>query len=130
MGLLSWAVVQHRLKLMELGSVLSAGEITAIYNAGLGGTNLSHVPAIVNPFVKSTSPATGATGIAPNLATVSAVITDGLNAVAPSSVQLRLNGATVPVTTHSPNLQFNYTDPASSTAKGSSPTAGAAQSTA
>jgi hypothetical protein len=74
--------------------VLSLGEILAIYNAGLGGTNLSKVPAVVNPFVKSTTPAVKDTGVRPD-ATVSAVMTDGLNAVATNSVKLFVNGAQV-----------------------------------
>lgn len=76
--------------------VLSAGEVLAIYNAGLGGTNLANVPAIVNPYVKSTAPATGDTGVRPDT-TITAVITDGLNAVATNSVQMVVNGSSVPV---------------------------------
>jgi len=74
--------------------VLSVGEISAIYTAGLGGTNLSKVPSVVNPFVKATTPSQQATGVQPD-ATISAVITDGLNAVATNSVKLLVNGAQV-----------------------------------
>jgi hypothetical protein len=74
--------------------VLSLGEIAAICNAGLGGTNLSKVPAVVNPFVKSTTPAEQATGVRPD-ATISAVIADGINAVATNSVKLLVNGVQV-----------------------------------
>jgi hypothetical protein len=77
---------------------LSAGEVLAIYNAGLGGTNLASVPAIVNPYVKSVAPADKATGVAP-VPTVSAVITDGLNAVAANSIKLTVGGTEV-----SPNI--------------------------
>lgn len=76
---------------------LSAGEVLAIYNAGLGGTNLANVPAIVDPYVKSTTPANGDAGVRPD-ATITAVITDGLNAVAAGSVQMIVNGAVVPAT--------------------------------
>ncbi len=77
--------------------VLSAGEVTAIYNAGLGGTNLANVPVIVNPYVNSTVPAGDDTGVAPNLATMTVVIVDAINALAPNSVRLLLNG--VPLAT-------------------------------
>lgn len=77
--------------------VVSAGEVTAIYNAGLGGTNLANVPAIVDPYVKSTIPGAAATGVDP-LSSVSAIITDGLNLVASNSIKMIINGTQVPVT--------------------------------
>jgi hypothetical protein len=80
--------------------VLSPGEVTAIYTAGLGGTNLAKVPAIVNPYVKSTSPGSGDAGIPANFSPIIAVITDGLNAVAPTSISLRVNGAPAAVTSN------------------------------
>ncbi len=76
---------------------LSSGEVSAIYTAGLGGTNIANVPTIVNPYVKSTSPNQGATGIAPN-APVSAVITDGALSLDTNSVHLSLNGSPVVIT--------------------------------
>ena len=76
---------------------LSSGEVGAIYNAGLGGTNIASVPSIVNPFVKSTSPSQGATGVAPD-AIVSALVTDGAVSLNTNTVQLSLNGTQVPVT--------------------------------
>lgn len=73
---------------------LSPGEAVAIYSAGLGGTNLANVPAIVNPYVKSTTPAPNATGLSP-VATISAVIADGLNPVAANSIKLSVGGTAV-----------------------------------
>jgi hypothetical protein len=83
--------------------VLSAGEITAIYTAGLGGTNLSKVPAIVNPYVKSTDPGTQATDVRPN-ASITAVIADGLNQVA-NPVSLIVNGTTVGASVNKTNAE-------------------------
>jgi hypothetical protein len=76
---------------------LTSGEVSAIYSAGLGGTNIDNVPTILNPYVASTSPAKDATGVAPN-ATVSAVVTDGVLSLDTNTVQLTLNGTVVPVT--------------------------------
>lgn len=75
---------------------LSGGEVSAIYNAGLGGTNISKVPTIEFPFVKSTSPAFQATGVNP-ISPVSVVVTDGAKALDNASVKLSVNGADVPV---------------------------------
>ncbi|MEO6036385.1 MAG: LamG domain-containing protein, partial [Verrucomicrobiota bacterium] len=76
---------------------LSGGEVSAIYNSGLGGTNISKVPTIVNPFVKSTTPALQADGVNP-ATPIAVVITDGAKALDNTSVTLTLNGATVPTT--------------------------------
>ena len=77
---------------------ISPGEVSAIYTAGLGGTNLSKVPSIVNPYLNSSLPANGDTGVAPNRATITATLTDGLNAVGAGSIRLSINGVSVPVT--------------------------------
>lgn len=84
--------------------VLSSGEVSAIYDAGKQGKTLAEVPAIVDPYVATTVPAPNATGVAPN-ATISAVIMDGLNAVAADSIQLIVNGAVVPATTNKVALE-------------------------
>jgi len=76
---------------------LSPGEVTAVYTAGLGGTNLANVPNIANPYVKSTSPGQGQADVSP-LGKVSATIVDGLNTLDTNSVRLLLNGSQVPVT--------------------------------
>lgn len=73
---------------------LSAGEVGAIYSAGLGGTNISKVPTIENPFVKSTSPTLQATGVSP-AAPISVVVTDGAKALDNASVKLSVNGTEV-----------------------------------
>ena len=77
---------------------ISPGEVAAIYTAGLGGTNLSKVPAIVNPYLNASSPANGDTAVAPNRAKITAALTDGLNAVGAGSISLTVNGVSVPVT--------------------------------
>jgi len=87
------------LKMDDLGiwrRVLSSGEVAAIYSAGTNGMNLAQVPAIVDPYLKSTIPVASAATVAPN-APVSALLVDGLNIVAPDSVKLSLNGADVGV---------------------------------
>ncbi len=76
---------------------LAGGEMAAIYNAGLAGKPLDQVPSIQDPYVMSTSPAAGATGVRPD-APISAVIADGVHQLDPNSVSLTLNGATVSVT--------------------------------
>ena len=76
---------------------LSGGEVGAIYNAGLGGTNISHVPTIVNPFVKSTTPALQAANVSPGTP-ITVVITDGAKSLNSASVKLLVNGAEVPTT--------------------------------
>ncbi|MCC6822199.1 MAG: hypothetical protein IT579_15820 [Verrucomicrobia subdivision 3 bacterium] len=74
---------------------LSGGEVGAIYNAGLGGTNISKVPTIEYPFVKSTSPALQATGVNPG-SPISIIVTDGAKSLANATVKLSVNGAEVP----------------------------------
>ena len=81
---------------------LSPGEVTAIYNAGLGGTNLANVPTIADPYVKSTSPAFGATSVSP-AAQVVVVITDGTNALSNASIVLKVNGTQVTPTSITKN---------------------------
>jgi Concanavalin A-like lectin/glucanases superfamily len=76
---------------------LLPSEVSAIYNAGLAGKDLAHVPAPSEPVLKSTSPLDKAIGVAAN-ATVTAVITDGSAAVNPSSISLALNGTALSVT--------------------------------
>jgi hypothetical protein len=76
------------------GRALLASEISAIHNAGLAGDDLAHVPAAVEPFVKSTSPADQDVGVAAN-AVITAVVTDGLVMLDPASVILELNGTAV-----------------------------------
>ncbi len=76
---------------------LSGGEVGAIFNAGLGGTNISKVPTIVNPFVKSTIPALAATAVSPSTP-ITVVITDGAKSLNNASVVLRVNGSVVPTT--------------------------------
>jgi len=90
---------------------LSPGEVTAIYNAGLGGTNLANVPAIVNPYLNTTTPSSAATGVPPNQPTITAVLVDGLNAVGAGTISFKLNGAAVPVSTSKsgPNTTVTYT---------------------
>jgi hypothetical protein len=83
--------------------VISPTEVAAIYNAGLGGTNLAQVPAIVNPYVKSTVPGNGDSGVRPN-SSVTVVVSDGLNALDTNSVRLLLNGTQVPVTISKKNF--------------------------
>lgn len=89
---------------------LSAGEIAAVVNAGLGGTNIAAVPSIANPFVKSTSPTQGAAAVAPNAA-VSVVVTDGLNQLDTNTAKLLINGTQVPVTfaKSGPDTTISYT---------------------
>jgi hypothetical protein len=84
--------------------VLSAGEVAAIYNAGTNGMNLAQVPAIVDPYLKSTIPTANAAVVAPN-ATISAVIVDGLNIVASASVKMSVNGSEVPVSIAKTNAE-------------------------
>lgn len=87
-------------KMDDLGiwrRALSPGEVAAIYSAGKGGKNIEQVPTIQNPYLASTVPADKAAGVAPN-ADVSAVITDGLNRLAASSVKMTINGADAAVT--------------------------------
>src|ERR1051326_4059456 len=76
--------------------VISPTEVAAIYNAGLGGTNLAQVPASVNPYVKSTVPGNGDSGVRPN-SSLTVVVSDGLNALDTNSVRLLLIGPQVPV---------------------------------
>ncbi len=73
---------------------LSASEISSIYNSGLGGTNIANVPTIANPYLKSTSPAFGQLAVSPG-APISAVITDGTNALSNASIVLKVNGTQV-----------------------------------
>lgn len=73
---------------------LTAGEVNQIYLYGLGGTNIDGVPTIQNPYVKSTSPAVGAADVNPSSPLV-VTITDGVNALAPASVVLTVNGSQV-----------------------------------
>jgi len=74
---------------------LSAGEVNQIYVYGNGGTNIDGVPTIANPYVKSAAPSVGSAGVSPGTP-VTVVITDGISALAPASVILQVNGATVP----------------------------------
>lgn len=75
---------------------LSGGEIGAVYAAGLGGTNLAKVPTIANPYVTATSPLGGAAEVKPDTS-FSTTITDGVNALANSTVKLTIDGVEVPV---------------------------------
>jgi hypothetical protein len=87
------------LKMDDLGiwlRVLSPGEVAAIYNAGKSGKNIQQVPAIQNPYVQAVSPGDGATGVSP-LANITATLVDGLTQVDPASIQMTVNGASVPV---------------------------------
>jgi hypothetical protein len=74
---------------------LSGGEVGAIYSAGLGGTNISKVPTIEYPFVKSTTPAFQTTGVNP-ASPISIVVTDGAKSLANATVKLTVNGTEVP----------------------------------
>ncbi|HNT14426.1 MAG TPA: hypothetical protein PKO21_06140 [Verrucomicrobiota bacterium] len=75
---------------------LSAGEVNQIYVYGNGGTNISLVPTIVDPYVKSTVPGFNAAAVNPSTPVV-VTIMDGANTLANASVVLTINGSEVPV---------------------------------
>jgi hypothetical protein len=90
---------------------LSAAEVSAVFNAGLAGKDLGNVPAVVDPYVSATTPAALATGVLGE-SQVSAVITDGLSAVAPGSIQLLVNDVAVTgLTTSKAGVETTVTSP-------------------
>jgi hypothetical protein len=83
---------------------LSPGEVNAIYNAGLGGTNIADVPAVVSPYVHSITPAPVPRQLNQVSSSLTAVLSDGTTAIDDSSVQLKLNGSVVGTTSRSGSL--------------------------
>jgi hypothetical protein len=92
--------------------VLSPAEISSIYSAGLNGKNLAEVPANVDPFILTSTPANSATDVQPNVA-ITATIQNSLTAVATNSIKLYLNGTAVAAAIEAAgtNTLVSYTPP-------------------
>ncbi len=79
------------------GRVLSASEVSAIYQGGLVGSNIVQVVTKLPPVVSALAPAPGFTGAA-GFPTISVSLVDQDTAVVPSTVKLTLDGSQVPAT--------------------------------